>query len=302
MRLGLRIDVCTFQGLVRGVPALLRLLDRRHVRASFFAALGPDTSGRAILQVLRPGFLDKLRRTRAVRTYGLRTVLSGTLLPPRRMAQQAALLQTVSGAGHELALHGYDHRRWQDHLGQMPPGAVRAEIARGVRAYQEVIGEPPRAFGAPGWQCSPASLLALDDAGFVYASDTRGVAPFLPVVGQRRLGTPQLPTSLPTLDERLGLDGVDETGFPGLILAELQERPWAVLTLHAEMEGGRYLAVAERLLEMLHVEGVAAVPLASLAEAFLGDRAIPLPLSGVVARPIRGRAGLVAMPEAFPVT
>ncbi|MCX5736185.1 MAG: 4-deoxy-4-formamido-L-arabinose-phosphoundecaprenol deformylase, partial [candidate division NC10 bacterium] len=32
--LGLRIDVCTYEGLRTGVPALLRLLDRHRMRAS----------------------------------------------------------------------------------------------------------------------------------------------------------------------------------------------------------------------------------------------------------------------------
>ncbi len=162
MRLGLRIDVCTYQGLRRGVPTLLRLLDRRQLRASFFAALGPDTSGRAIFHLLRPGFLGKLRRTRAVRSYGLRTVLSGTLLRARRMAGEAGLLQAVLAGGHELALHGYDHRRWQDRLCDMAPAAVRAELALARSVYQEVTGAAPRAFGAPGWQCSEASLLAVE--------------------------------------------------------------------------------------------------------------------------------------------
>jgi peptidoglycan/xylan/chitin deacetylase (PgdA/CDA1 family) len=199
-------------------------------------------------------------------------------------------------------MHGYDHRRWQDRLAGMSPADVRGEIAHAAAAYRAVTGRAPHAFGAPGWQCTEASLLAVDEAGFTYASDTRGAAPFLPVVRGRRLRTPQLPTSLPTLDERLGLDGVDEAGFPPLVLRELRGKPWAVLTLHAELEGRRHHRVAERLLETLRGEGLELVPLAVLAEAFLGESPIPLPLSGVVPRPITGRAGLVAMPEAFPVT
>jgi peptidoglycan/xylan/chitin deacetylase (PgdA/CDA1 family) len=301
MRCGLRIDVCTYQGLRHGVPTLLRLLDRWHVRATFFSALGPDTSGRAVFRLLRPGFLGKLRRTQAVRTYGLRTVLSGTLLRPRRMADEAGVLRSIAAGGHEMGVHGYDHRRWQDRLGAMTPADVRAEIAQAATVYQAVTGGSPHAFAAPGWQCTEASLQALDEAGFTYASDTRGTAPFLPVVAGRRLRTPQLPTSLPTLDERLGLDGMDEAGFPSFVLEALRGKRWAVLTLHAEMEGRRYHRVAERLLETLRGEGLELVPLTTLAEAFLGDNPIPLPLSGIVARPITGRAGLVAMPEAFPV-
>src|SRR3990172_7258883 len=138
MVLGLKIDVCTFDGLRVGVPALLALLDRHGVRATFFVALGPDTTGRAILRILRPGFLAKMRRTRAVATYGIRTILSGTLLPPRHAGRRLApLLRQVVVAGHELAVHGYDHRRWQDGVERMDAGAVRGGVGRGATGFPE---------------------------------------------------------------------------------------------------------------------------------------------------------------------
>jgi hypothetical protein len=37
--------------------------------------------------------------------------------------------------------------------------------------------------------------------GFVYASDTRGTHPFLPVIKAEIVACPQYPTTLPTLDE-----------------------------------------------------------------------------------------------------
>src|SRR3990172_1184737 len=139
MVLGLKIDVCTFDGLRVGVPALLALLDRHGVRATFFVALGPDTTGRAVLRLLRPWFLAKMRRTLAVATYGIRTILSGTLLPPRHPGRRLApLLRQVVVAGHELAVHGYDHRRWQDWVHRLDDEAVRREIGRAVTVYQEV--------------------------------------------------------------------------------------------------------------------------------------------------------------------
>ncbi|MBI2456413.1 MAG: polysaccharide deacetylase family protein [candidate division NC10 bacterium] len=237
MILGLKVDVCTYDGLRVGVPNLLRLFDRHGVRASFFVAVGPDTTGRAILRALRPGFLAKMRRTSALRTYGLRTILSGTLLPSRHMGRRLApLLRQVVAAGHELAIHGYDHRRWQDRVHGMEDRAVREEIGRAVAIYREVAGRDPRGFGAPGWQVSAASLRILDEAGFVYASDTRGKRPFFPRVDGRTLRTLQLPTTLPTLDELLRLDGMSGEDFVGLVGRELEGSAWGVLTLHAEME------------------------------------------------------------------
>jgi len=302
MLLGLKIDVCTFDGLRVGVPAMLRLLDRHGVRASFFVAVGPDTTGRAVLRLLRPGFLAKMWRTRAVGTYGLRTILSGTLLPPRHTGRRLVpLLRAVVVAGHELAVHGYDHRRWQDCVPRMDAGEVRGEIGKAVSVYQEVVGRPPRGFGAPGWQVSVASLRAVDEMGFTYASDTRGTQPFFPRVAGRAVRTLQLPTTCPTLDEALGMDGLDGDGYIALVRQELRGRVLGVLTLHAEMEGRGFQAVTDRLLTMLRAEGARCLPLEGLAEHVRTEAEKNIPIVEVVHRPIRGRAGTVAMPAGFEV-
>jgi len=296
MILGLRIDACTYEGLRAGVPNLLPVLAQFGVRASFFVALGPDRSGRAVLQMLRPGFLTKMRRTRAARVYGWRTILSGTLLPARHAADLADTLRAICAAGHELAVHGYDHRGWQDGLLRMPDRDVRRDMAQAVTVYERVTGQRPRGFGAPGWQCSPISLRLLDEMGFDYASDTRGWHPFFPSVGGVRLRTLQLPTTLPTFDEVLGLDGMDGEGFVALVARRLEEVPWPVLTLHAEMEGGRFLGVAERLLAGCAAAGVRCLPLTELATMIRAAGEDRIPIADVGYRFIRGRAGQVSMP------
>jgi peptidoglycan/xylan/chitin deacetylase (PgdA/CDA1 family) len=302
MILGLKVDVCTYDGLRVGVPNLLRLFDRHGVRASFLVALGPDTTGRAILRVLRPGFLAKARRTRVIRTYGLRTILSGTLLPPRHMGRGLVpTLRAVIAAGHELAMHGYDHRRWQDCVHRMDDRAVREEIRRAVAVYREVTGRPPRGFGAPGWQVSPASLLLLEEADLAYASDTRGMQPFFPQVAGRKLRTLQLPTTFPTLDEVLGLDDPGGEGFAARVCRDLLGRSWSVLTLHAEMEGVGFQAGADRLLTMLRGDGATCLPLEALAERVRAEGDSRIPVAEVVSRPIRGRAGTVAMPAGLEI-
>ncbi len=299
--LGLKIDVCTYEGLRVGVPNLLRLLDRHGVRGSFFVALGPDTSGRAIVRALRPGFLAKMRRTSAVRTYGLRTILSGTLLPPRQMSRLAPTLREVVAAGHELAIHGYDHRRWQDRLQRMTKKAVRQEIGRAVAVYGEVADRAPRGFGAPGWQVSAASLEVLDEMGFAYASDTRGLQPFFPRVAGRNLQTLQLPTTFPTLDEVLGPDDPDGQGFVSRVRQEIHGRMWNILTIHAELEGVGFQGVADRLLSMLRGDGSRCLPVEVLAEEVRAQGGERIPVTEVVARPVRGRAGTVAMPAGLEI-
>src|SRR5439155_1695668 len=80
-RLALKIDIDTHDGLARGVPAIASCLAARGLCASFFVVCGPDRMGRRLARLLSPDFVRKLIRTRPVRVYGWRTLLSGTLRP-----------------------------------------------------------------------------------------------------------------------------------------------------------------------------------------------------------------------------
>src|SRR4030042_7073231 len=123
-RLAIKVDVDTLEGFRQGVPALLDILADQGVRASFFLALGPDNSGRALLRVFRQeGFLEKMWRTRAPALYGLRTMCYGTVLPaPLIGAAAPELPRRIAAAGHEVGLPGYDHVRWHDHLLRLRAG------------------------------------------------------------------------------------------------------------------------------------------------------------------------------------
>src|SRR5262249_17869480 len=146
--------------------------------------------------------------TNAVGTYGWRTLLYGTLLPgPRIAGSFPDTLRALVAAGHEVGVHGYDHVYWQDRLPTLSAAAIRAEVERACAAYTEILGTPPRDFGAPGWQCTPASLASEDAMQLAYHSDTRGVSPFIPEMDGQRFRTVEIPTTLPTLDETFGRIG-----------------------------------------------------------------------------------------------
>lgn len=287
--LGLKVDVCTYAGLRNGVPALLRLFDELGLCASFFVAMGPDHSGRAIRRVFRPGFLAKMRRTNAVSTYGWRTVLYGTLLPGPQIARSCGeILRRAAAAGHEVAMHGYDHVYWQDRLPRLPAAAVAAELARARTAYEDILGTAPAAFGAPGWQCTATSFAAEDAIGLAYHSDTRGRAPFLPVVNGRRFTTPEIPTTLLTLDETYGRVGTSPEAIADYYTTQL--RPGLnVYTAHAEMEGLAQLPHLRAFLTMIRPQ----VPVHRLTDIARGLR--DLPTATVVPGAIEGRHGTVAL-------
>jgi undecaprenyl phosphate-alpha-L-ara4FN deformylase len=291
IQLGLKVDVCTYAGLRHGVPALLRLFDALQVRASFFVACGPDHSGRALRRVFRRGFLSKMLRTQAVATYGWRTVLYGTLLPGPQIARSfPSLLRNLIAAGHEVAMHGYDHVYWQDGVQRLSEAEVRAELERGRAVFGELLGEAPRAFGAPGWQCTPATFAAEDTLGLVYHSDTRGMSPFLPEMGGRRFSTVDIPTTLLTLDETYGRIGTQARVLTAYYRQRL--RPGLnVYTAHAEMEGRAQLPILQDFLESVRDE-VAVSRLIDIARVLA-----PPPVACVSAAPIEGRHGLVAWQE-----
>jgi undecaprenyl phosphate-alpha-L-ara4FN deformylase len=298
-KLAIKIDVDTLEGFCQGVPALLDVLADQGVKASFFLALGPDNSGKAIWRVFRqPGFLQKMLRTRAPALYGLRTMCYGTLLPaPLIGAAAPELAPRIAQAGHEVGLHGYDHVRWHDHLLTMSAGEVTREISRAQERFAALLGRRAAAFAAPGWQCSEPSRRLLAAQGFLYASDTRGTAPYWPRFGDSVSRLLEIPTTLPTLDELLGFNGCRPEDFTALVLARLERRSPQVLTIHAEVEGGPYRGEFARLLKRCRQHGVDFFRLEDWARELLSQPAA-LPVARVSSRRLPGRAGRVSCQEA----
>ncbi len=292
--LGVRVDVDTHEGLRDGVPRLLDLLRDAGVHATFYLAMGPDRSGLAVLNLLRPGFLAKMYRTGAVRVYGLRTILSGTLLPARLVgAALPEIGRRARAEGHETGVHGWDHRLWQDRLLGLSAARVAEQLDRGFSGYEAALGERPSTFAAPAWLTSEAALLHQETYRLRYASDCRGREPFLPVVGGSALVTPQVPATLPTLDEALGFSHESAGDYFESMLERARGEAWPVLTVHAELEGGPYAEDFAQFLDRVPSRGVRCVPLGSLLEARLA--AGPLPACPVLHAPVPGRHGVVAV-------
>ena len=301
--LGLRVDVDTHEGRGRGVPRLLDLFQgagvqragvhRAGVSASFYFSMGPDNSGRAIFNLLRPGFLAKMRRTAAPRVYGWRTVLSGTLLPSRPIALAfPEVARRAAEQGHETGVHAWNHRRWQDRLLNLKKEQIAAELDRGRQAYRSIFERHPTTYAAPAWLSCEEAILHQESLGLTFASDCRGVEPFWPRVRGCRLETPQVPATLPTLDELLGLRFATATQYFNTLLAALRPGTWPVLTLHAELEGGPYADAFAAFLRRGLGMGVRFLTLGQLLERRLAHG--ELPICGLPHRPVAGRHGVVS--------
>jgi peptidoglycan/xylan/chitin deacetylase (PgdA/CDA1 family) len=294
MEVALKIDVDTHQGLGEGVPRLQRLLEQRGITGSFFIAMGPDNSGRAVIRMFRnPGFLAKMRRTRAVSTYGLRTILSGTLLPARQIARAfPETIRDLIRGGFELGVHGYDHVRWQDRLDALGGAGVGAEIDQAFELFEAIADARAACFAAPGWRTNGAALSALDARGLHYRSDTRGRFPYRCALGGSVLATPEVPTTWPTLDEILGTPALAAAGsIPRFYLDQVREDAVNVHTIHAETEGMGQLDAFSSVIDALKARGASFVRLGDVATRLNVDQ---LPIHEVVRTTIPGRAGWIS--------
>ncbi len=299
MSLGLRIDVDTHDGMRDGVPSILRTLDRHGMRGSFFFSFGPDNSGRAVLRAFtKPGFVSKMLRTNAASMYGLRTALSGTLLPARPIAAKfPGIARDCAASGHEVGVHAWDHVGWQDHLHEWTPERTREQFGRAVTAFGEVFGRAPRCSAAPAWYALPHSLAVQDEHGFAYSTDCRATEPagegwFLPEWSGRRFETPQIAASLPTIDECLGRPGWSLERVADLWI-ESASRETAVATVHAEAEGRAYAGWFDSLCARMRAREIRFSALEDLAPEQRAAREA-LPVRGLALAEIPGRAGAVA--------
>jgi undecaprenyl phosphate-alpha-L-ara4FN deformylase len=279
-RLALKIDVDTYRGTLIGVPRLVELLRQHNAQATFLFSLGPDHTGRAIKRAFRPGFMKKVSRTSVVEHYGLRTLMYGTMLPGPDIGRKCA--DIMRGV------------RWQDNVETADPAWTEHEMSAARDRFHEVFRTPARTHGAAGWQMNAHALRLTQRYDFAYASDTRGTHPFLPVHNAEIINCPQLPTTLPTLDELIGVDAISAENVHEVLLAKTRQPPKHdhVYTLHAELEGMKLAPIFERLLQGWNEQGYS---LTSTADIHATLDLATLPRHEVIRGQLPGRSGTLML-------
>jgi peptidoglycan/xylan/chitin deacetylase (PgdA/CDA1 family) len=295
--LAIKVDVDTDRGTRIGVPNLLDLFDVFNIKATFLFSLGPDNTGRAIKRIFRPGFLSKVSRTSVVSTYGIRTLLNGLLLPgPHVGRRNEGVMRLARDKGHEVGIHCYDHIRWQDGLAKMTRDEVYEEFGKAQKEFERIFGEPAKTAGSAGWQANAFSLAAYDEAGLLYGSDARGIHPFSPRVGGVVYKTPQIPTTLPTLDELLGRPEYPESKIVEHYQSLIRSGSLNVLTIHAELEGMKQMALFRAFLEAIKSSGFQNIMLQDFARD-LKKSPSSIPVCDLVSGTVAGRSGTLAVQQ-----
>lgn len=252
-------------------------------------------------RVFHRGFVKKVLSASPAASYGIRTMLYGTLLPaPVIGTRKEAVLRMreVAAAGHECGVHAWDHVDWHDRLPGMDRTEVFETFGRAADRFAEIFGRPAEVAGAPGWTASGLSVEAYESRGIRVASDTRGGTPFRPLRADGTVSSlVEVPSTLPTLDELLAFDefrGKKSDGTIDHLRRAVSEAPGAsVHSVHTEIEGGRAFAgLFARQLEAWAADGVSFVTLTDVANSAGPLQARPLRFTAV-----KGRALPVATGE-----
>jgi undecaprenyl phosphate-alpha-L-ara4FN deformylase len=284
MKLALRVEVATLRGTREAAPRLAALLRENRAGATFLFNLGTDRAGRAIASL--PG-------SQKLKTYGLRALLSGTLLPAPDIGLACGdVMQAVRSQGFEAGILAYDRADWVHNAAGASERWTREAMQRACSRYEEIFGTPAITHGAPGWQMNRYAFRYAQRLGFRHCSDTRGTGPFMPVIQGEIAACPQLPTTLPTLDELLagGLDPEEAVRR----LLELSRKPppeGHVCTLRAEVEGGVFEPVLRALLAGWRDLGCSLV---SLCDYAAGLDLARLPRRVVIEQSVPGARGLLS--------
>ena len=293
MRLAIKVDVDTYRGTKEGVPALCSLFRKHNIPATFLFSLGPDNTGKALTRIFRKGFLKKCLRSNVVGNYGLKTLMYGTILPAPIISERCIeQMRQAHKDGFECGIHCWNHYKWQDYLAKMQYTEVESEFTKARNAFEEIFGYSAQCCGAAGWQITPNALAVQDNANLLYASDTRGGEPFIPSMNGQQFKTLQIPTTLLTLDEVLGLTPIEKVA--DIHITEMGKRTNSVMTVHAELEGMAYLQWFDSFLSRVKSEGVEFFALADYAKELL-QAPKKIRRNEIVMSEFTGRTGTLAV-------
>ena len=296
MKLGLRIDVDTYRGTRLGVPALCDSLAKFGIKGSFFFSVGPDNMGRHLWRLLKPAFLMKMLRSNAAGLYGWDILLRGTFFPGPIIGKNLAEpIRRAADEGHEIGLHAWDHHAWQARIDSMDSEAIYRHLERGVQSLTRICGRAPTCSAAPGWKANETMLLQKERFAFEFNSDCRGSSVFIPEVDGQRLTQPQVPVNLPTYDEIIGRDGINNANYNEHLLSLIQPDQFNLLTIHAEVEGIACHEMFDEFLQSAAERNIEVVPTGNL----LHDSAL-YPADRIAPRRLPGREGWIAFQESLP--
>ncbi len=223
--LGLRVDVDFEVGLLKGVPYLLDLFSKNGIKATFYVAMGPDGFCRHRHRIKTDGYMKRittLNPCKMIFNLGIPYIAKQFIGRAGNVGQDhPAILKSILAQGHELAVHGYDHFWWAEHIWDCEDSKTEIDMKMSLAAFKRIVGVDSSTWASPNWRCSTASLKLVDSYNFSYAADCRGKSPFFPRISNWQAKTIQLPVTLPCLHE---IKGYLKNGDRDSVISEFMSR------------------------------------------------------------------------------
>lgn len=207
-------------------------------------------------------------------------------------------LKTAVGAGFDSGLLAVDARPWWRR--RPPEPHVReARLRAAMTAHAEMLGDLPR-LHASAIPLDPHGLRLTQRLGFERAIDTRGHCPFVPVWNGEIVRCPQLPITLPALEELGRADLGDDAIRVALLERTAPPAPAGHLfRLNAGTLTRSCLELFARLLADWREQGHEPVSVKTLAASYDIDK---LPRHEIACGTLPGRhAPVLLQGEEFPI-
>lgn len=241
MLVGLKIDIFAREGLQETLPAVLEMLNEYQLEATFFPALGPDPAATA-------GLLGGL-----------------SVADPGLDIETKYAFLSIKEEGHELGAVVYDVDQWRRHILERDAAWTGGQLRAGVRVFEELFDERPRAVAVPDFLINADTPLLEAALGFDYACDTRGLSPYFPVSAAGSSRCPQIPVTLPRIEEAVAAgESLDDVHQYLFMESQKPLRPGHLFNF--TLGDPAHLGVLEKLIIMWMGSGRELVPVRQLLE------------------------------------
>ncbi len=251
----LKIEVRSSVGMQSGLPAILQLLESMNIQATIALSHGPDRCGKRFSErkaMRASGFPFSAR-------YGWSSVLKGRLLPSGKLRLPSKeTLDGWSEIGHELIAGSHDPLRWQQRC--MKAGAPESieQFEANFKPFAGSLTSPINAMSSTTGHANRAIIRLEQNRGLLYGSDCAGSHPFWPVWDGEVIRCPQLPVTLPTLENLVAETKIPEQEIATSLSQRILKAPQKdqLFLIQADYEGTRFLPLLEMVLKQLKADGI----------------------------------------------
>lgn len=286
----LRIDVDFRSGLLLAVPAMLDVLERYGMQASFFVVAGSNPPSRSLARLRKRDYRRRVVRLGLWRSL---TVLSGGDSPMLTTPSTWDVVRRIEAEGHELVVHGWDHAWWAENVWSATTGRLEQQIDLAYDAVERAAGPARRAWGSPNWRSRDDVMALLAARGAPYFSECWGHSPFS---SHDRVHLPVTDN----LEERV----LERGPSPACVDEMLDARDvgaYRLICAHDYFEGLLHPALFEALIEGCRRRGLRTVALQTVAarldpaglEPYTLERGSAAGFCGEVSRQSRQPAGVL---------